>query len=98
MLFIIKNAAHEAGTGSLMIAGHAITIFSIVLNCFIAFIMLLIFVSDLFRFGNTREQLTQAPSNVVLDKTHRLMFMLFVNATIGTFEQVHSQRSLCRTQ
>jgi hypothetical protein len=85
ILIISKRARNNAATGSVMIAGHAITIFSVILICLITFITLLIYLPDLFHFGNTKEALTQAPANVVLDKTHGLMFILFVNAVLGTF-------------
>jgi hypothetical protein len=84
MLILSKNAHHEAGTGALLIAGHAITIFSIILICLIAFIMLLVYVPDLLIAGNTHKALKQTPANIVLDKTHGLMFILFMNGVFGT--------------
>lgn len=84
MLILSKNAQNNAGTGALLIAGHAITIFSIILICVITFIMLLIYIPDLLIAGNTQKALKQTPSNMVLDKTHGLMFVLFMNAVFGT--------------
>src|SRR5256885_1999310 len=51
MLIISKNADNNAATGSLMIAGHAVTIFAIILICIITLILLLIYVPDLLQFG-----------------------------------------------
>jgi|GEM_PF-3505594 len=84
MLILSKNADHEAGTGALLIVGHAITVFSVILICVIAFILLLIYVPDLLITGNTGKALKQTPANIVLDKTHGLMFILFMNAVFGT--------------
>lgn len=84
MLVLSKTAHHNAATGALLIAGHAITVFSIILICLITFIMLLIHVPDLFAQGNTTKALKQTPTNMVFDKTRGLMFILFMNAVFGT--------------
>lgn len=84
MLVLSKNAQNNAGTGALLIAGHTITISSIILICVITFIMLLIYIPDLLITGNTQKALKQTPPNMVLDKTHGLMFVLFMNAVFGT--------------
>jgi hypothetical protein len=84
MLILSKNAQNNASTGALLIAGHAITISSIILICVITFILLLIYVPDLLIIGNTDKALKQTPPNMVLDKTHGLMFVLFMNGVFGT--------------
>jgi hypothetical protein len=84
MLILSRQAHDDAGTGALLIAGHAITVFSIILICVITFILLLIYVPGLFSPGNTQKSLTQTPANMVYDKTHGLMFVLYMNAVFGT--------------
>jgi len=85
ILLLSKKAHHNAATGSLLIAGHAITVFGIILICVITFILLLLFVPGLLHTGDTDKALKQTPTNMVYDKTHGMMFILFVNAIIGTF-------------
>jgi len=85
MLIMSRKTHYEAATGSLLIAGHTITVFGIIVICLITFILLLFYVPDLFHLGNTKEVLKQAPANIVFDKTHGLLYILFVNAVIGTF-------------
>jgi len=84
MLILSKNAHFNAGTGSLLIAGHAITIFSIANICLLAFIILLLYVPGLLHVGNTQKALKQTPPNMVFDKTNGLLFIVFMNAVFGT--------------
>lgn len=83
ILMLSKTANHNAGTMSLLIAGLAITVFSIIIIFFITFILLIIFIPGLFHSGST-EGLEKPPANMVFDKTHGLMYVLFMNAFFGT--------------
>jgi hypothetical protein len=85
LIFLSKKAAHNASTGYMLMAGHAVTIISMIIICIIAFIALLIYIPGLFSFGTAYKTLKQVPANMVEDKTHGLLFMLFVNVVIGTF-------------
>jgi hypothetical protein len=69
----------------MLMAGHAVTIISMIIICVIALIALLIYIPGLFGFGTAYETLKQVPANMVEDKTHGLVFILFVNVVIGTF-------------
>lgn len=85
IVMLSKRSGYNAATGSLLIAGHAITVFAIVLICLITFLLLLFFVPGLLHTGNTQKELMNTPTNTVYDKTHGMMFILFVNAVVGTF-------------
>ena len=76
---------NNASTGYMLMAGHAVTVMAIIIICFITFIALLVYVPGLLNAGDTYKTLKQAPANTVEDKTRGLLFILFVNAVIGTF-------------
>jgi len=84
VMIILNNRSHgDAATGSLLIVGHAITIFSIVLICLIALILLLIYVPDLFG-SDAGKTLKQTPANMIHGNTNGLAFIVFMNALFGT--------------
>jgi hypothetical protein len=83
MLMLNKKAAGDAATGSLLIVGHAITIFSIVIVSFVALILLLVFVPDLFS-SDAGGTLKQTPANMIHGNTNGLAFIVFMNALFGT--------------
>jgi hypothetical protein len=83
MLILNKKAASDAATGSLLITGHAITIFSIIIICLIAFILLLFYVPGLFS-SNAGRALKQTPTNMIHGNTNGLAFVVFMNALFGT--------------
>jgi len=85
LIFLSKKVADNASTGYMLMAGHAVTVMSVIIICIIAFIALLIYVPGLLHVGTTYKTLKQVPANMVEDKTHGLLFILFVNAVIGTF-------------
>lgn len=78
-----RKAAGDAATGSLLIVGHAITIFSIVIVSFVALILLLVFVPDLFS-SDAGRTLKQTPANMIHGNTNGLAFIVFMNALFGT--------------
>ena len=83
MLMLNKRAAGNPATGSLLIVGHAITIFSIVIVSFVALILLLVFVPDLFS-SDAGRTLKQTPANMIHGNTNGLAFIVFMNALFGT--------------
>jgi len=83
MLILNKKAAGDPATGSLLIAGYAITIFSIVIIAVVAFILLLVFVPDLFS-SDAGKTLKQTPANMIHGNTNGLAFIVFMNALFGT--------------
>src|SRR6266487_3139815 len=85
MIILNKKAGENTSTGSMLMAGHAITLMAILIICIITFIALVIYVPGFLHVGTTGKTLKQAPVNIVEDKTRGLLFILFVNATIGTF-------------
>jgi hypothetical protein len=85
MILLSKRLGNNASTGYMLMAGHAVTVIAIIIICLITFIVLLIYVPDLLHIGHTHKVLKQAPANTVEDKTRGLLFILFVNAVIGTF-------------
>src|SRR5215216_2252648 len=85
MIILSKKAGDNASTGYMLMAGHTITVMAIIIICIITFIVLLIYVPGLLHVGTTDKTLKQAPVNIVEDKTRGLLFILFVNAVVGTF-------------
>jgi hypothetical protein len=85
LILLNKKVGDNASTGYMLMAGHAVTVIAIIIICLITFIVLLIYVPGLLHIGNTYQILKQAPANTVEDKTRGLLFILFVNAVIGTF-------------
>jgi hypothetical protein len=85
LIFLSKKVGNNASTGSMLMAGHAVTIIAMIIICVIAFVALLIYIPGLLHFGNAYKTLKQTPPNMVDDKTNGLLFILFVNAVIGTF-------------
>jgi hypothetical protein len=83
MLTLNRKAAENPATGSLLIVGHVITIFSIVIVALVAFILLLVFVPDLFS-SDAGRTLKQTPINMVHGNTNGLAFIVFMNALFGT--------------
>ncbi len=85
LMILSKKAGDNASTGYMLMAGHTITVMAIIVICIITFIVLLIYIPGLLQIGTTNKILKQAPVNTVEDKTRGLLFILFVNAVIGTF-------------
>jgi len=85
LVLLSKKVGSNANTGYMLMAGHAVTVMAIIMICFITFIVLLVYVPGLLNAGDTYKTLKQAPANTVEDKTRGLLFILFVNAVIGTF-------------
>jgi hypothetical protein len=83
MLILNNRSQGDAATGSLLIVGHAITVFSIVIICIIALILLLIYVPDLFG-SDAGKTLKQTPANMIHGNTNGLAFVVFMNALFGT--------------
>jgi len=83
MLILNKKAAGYPATGSLLIVGHTITIFSIVIIAIVAFILFLVFVPDLFN-SDAGRTLKQTPANMIHGNTNGLAFIVFMNALFGT--------------
>jgi hypothetical protein len=85
LILLSKKVGNNASTGYMLMAGHAVTVIAMIIICFITFLVLLIYVPGLLNVGDTYKTLKQAPPNTVEDKTGGLLFILFVNAVIGTF-------------
>jgi hypothetical protein len=83
MVILNKKTEENAATGSLLIVGHAITIFSIVIVAIVGFILLLVFVPDLFS-SDAGRTLKQTPANMIHGNTNGLAFIVFMNALFGT--------------
>lgn len=83
-LFNFNHKRKEnAGTVVMLTAGHITTGIGIILACLFSFIMLWIFIPDIFQPGMTDKVLKSAPANTVEDKTSGLAFMVFANAIVG---------------
>jgi hypothetical protein len=83
MYLLNKKSNEDVATGSLLLVGHVITIFSVLIICFIAFILLLIFVPDLFS-SNSGRALTNTPASMIHGNTNGLVFIVFMNSVFGT--------------
>lgn len=83
MLNFNKAKNENASTQTMVAAGHIATVFGIIISCIIAAIALVIFVPDVFSSGTSDMALEDAPAQTGTDKTHGLVFFLFMCATIG---------------
>lgn len=85
-LFHFNNTRKQnAGTLAMLVAGHIATVIGIVISCLFCFILLVIYVPDIFQPGVTDKVLKHAPANTIEDKTSGLAFMIFANAIVGNF-------------
>jgi hypothetical protein len=83
MILLNRKAEVDPATGSLLIVGHAITIFSIIIVSIVALILLLVFVPGIFS-NDAERTLEQTPANMVHGNTNGLAFIVFMNALFGT--------------
>jgi hypothetical protein len=84
-VYINRTKDDNATTGSMIIAGHWITLMATIAVCLITFIVVWINIPDLFGGGGTGRTLTREPSNMVEDSTDGLLFILFAHAILATF-------------
>lgn len=79
MLKFSKMKNENASTQTMMAAGHITTIFGIVLSCIVSAIALAFYGV----LGNNT--LNDSPAEVGNGATHGMVFIVFMNATIGNF-------------
>src|SRR3954468_4361001 len=85
LILLSKKVGDNASTGYMLMAGHAVTVIAVIIISLITFIVLLVYAPGLLNMGDAYKTLKQAPANTVEDNTRGLLFILFVNAVIGTF-------------
>jgi hypothetical protein len=83
MLQLNKMRGENDSTQNLVAAGHIATVIGIIISCVVAAIALPMFVPDIFSSGKSDSVLTDSPSQMGTGKTNGLVFILFMNATIG---------------
>lgn len=83
MLRFNKKKGEDTSTQTMVAAGHITTAIGIIISIIAAIIALLIFVPDLFNSGQSDKVLENAPAATGTDKTHGMIFMMFMNAVIG---------------
>lgn len=83
--YINKTKRNDAPTGSMLVAGHWITFLATITVCIITFIVLWIYIPDIFSPGLTNKSLAAQPTNMVEDKTGGLLYILFGHAILATF-------------
>lgn len=84
LLFNKKNS-ENASTQNMNAAGHITTIVGVVLSCIISFVLLMLYVPDLFGSGTSDTVMENSPTSTSGGKTDGLVFMLFMCAIIGNF-------------
>jgi hypothetical protein len=85
ILLVNRKNNENASTQNMNAAGHIVTIVGVLLSSIICFILLMLFVPDLFSAGATDTVLEDSPAQTRGGKTDGLVFMLFMNAIIGNF-------------
>ena len=86
IFFLNKTFSNQnTSTGSIIAAGIIITLIAIAIICLVALLLFMIYVPGIFDKTVSAGQLTQAPANIVEDKTSGLLFIVFMNAIFGNF-------------
>ena len=78
-------SSQNASTSTTIAAGIIITLIAIAIICIVALLLFIVYVPGIFGKTVSSGQLTQAPPNIVEDKTSGLLFIVFMNATFGNF-------------
>ena len=68
---------------NIVAAGHITTIVGVFLTCIVALLLLMHYVPDLFENGISPKLLLKSPAQTSDGKTNGLIFITFMNATIG---------------
>jgi uncharacterized membrane protein len=81
MMFNAKKD-ENASTTSLLSTGHVVTVIGVIISVILAFIALSVFVPGLFS-SSPDKVLENAPAQEEGRRTNGLVFMVFMNATVG---------------
>ncbi|MBC7903027.1 MAG: hypothetical protein H7Y27_06375, partial [Gemmatimonadaceae bacterium] len=83
-LFYFNRKRNEnAGSTTMMTAGHIVTLMGIVFSLIICTILLSVMIPGLYSPGLAGKVLADAPANTEGGKTHGLVFKVIVNAIVG---------------
>ncbi len=85
ILLINKKNNENASTQNMTAAGHIVSVVGVVISSIICFILLMLFVPDLFSAGTSDTVMEDSPATISGGRTDGLVFMLFMNAIIGNF-------------
>jgi membrane protease YdiL (CAAX protease family) len=85
VLMFNKKRHENASTQNMNAAGHIVTFVGVVISALLSFILLMMYVPDIFSSGTPDTVVENAPSQTRGGKTDGLVTMLFMNAVIGNF-------------
>jgi Na+/H+ antiporter NhaD/arsenite permease-like protein len=80
-----KLRGQNESTVSLVFASHMATIAGVVIAVFVSFLLLWIMVPGYLASRNPSTELSDAPSNIIHDKTEGLSFHVYFAATVINF-------------
>jgi hypothetical protein len=85
ILLLNKKNNENASTQNMNAAGHIVTIGGVFLASLISFILLMLYVPDIFGSGTSDTVMENSHITTSGGRTDGLVFMLFMNAIIGNF-------------
>ena len=80
-----KKKRQNAAAGNMLLSGLMVTSTGVLISVVICFLLLLIFIPGFLGHGTTQKVLRSGPSNLVMDKTGGLAFMVFMTTIMGNF-------------